>query len=322
MFKLFGGELECPGDDLNIAFTDSGRSSLRLLLNSGFKHKKILLPDFLCDVISETLSECGVLFDYYTIGKDLAPDIDTIQSKKFDVFYAINYFGMVHDWSKFLPSPETILIEDNSFLPFFGRNESVEKWIGFNSFRKISPAADGSLLLSSIPLFPEMVQPKQSTFSELKYKGKNLKSNYLSEGRGNEQDYLSLFAKGERLLDQQKDIFRMSDRSLWHVMAMIQRLHLEYDVRQENFMRLSQLLEKFAIKISPRFPSFLPLLVPDRDGLRNYLRSKKIFLPIHWPSPADTDNEIYESILSVPVDSRYCLEDMYKVADFILNYYE
>ena len=59
--RPIGGEMPFEHDErLHTYLTDSGRSSLRLILQSGFARRKFLLPDFLCDVIPRVFEELGV----------------------------------------------------------------------------------------------------------------------------------------------------------------------------------------------------------------------------------------------------------------------
>ena len=313
--------MACHVSRLDIAFTDSGRSSLRLAADSVLKNKKVLLPNFLCGIIPDILSSCGVLFEYYPVKQDLVPDKDAIASMDFDALYGINYFGAVYDWARVLPSPEIILIEDNVFLGCFEKNDNVDTWIGFNSFRKIMPVADGSIILSTIPLAHDRIHPETPMFSKVKYQGKRLKQAYLSSGQGGEEDYLNLLQKGERLLEAQIDIHRMSDHSTWILIEQGCRMSESLAARRKNYELLSRMLGDYAIDICPRFPSFIPLLVPDRDGLRRHLKSQSIFLPVHWPPPDGVRNDIYDSIISVPVDDRYDPSDMAHIATAILDYY-
>ena len=49
--RLIGGELEAKNIKDNVYFTDSGRSSLRLFIRSGYQSKKFLIPNYFCEVI-------------------------------------------------------------------------------------------------------------------------------------------------------------------------------------------------------------------------------------------------------------------------------
>ena len=62
--KNIGGELCLKDEDSKIFFTDSGRSSLRLFLRNIDKNKKILIPNFLCEVIVEILEEENIKMNF------------------------------------------------------------------------------------------------------------------------------------------------------------------------------------------------------------------------------------------------------------------
>ena len=61
-----------------------------------------------------------------------------------------NYFGQ-NNLLESIVDKERIVVEDNVFMPLFYNNNNLPLWIGFNSFRKISPLADGSIIKSTIP---------------------------------------------------------------------------------------------------------------------------------------------------------------------------
>src|SRR5271169_5971881 len=129
---IFGGEGELNKRDLYSYITDSGRSSLRLILQDRLKNKRFLLPDLLCDVILKVFDEMDVTYYFYSVKPDLSLDWKEILTKQFDVFYLINYFGQRSNILNQIQNVDFIVIEDNVFLPNFEKPENVKNWIGFN----------------------------------------------------------------------------------------------------------------------------------------------------------------------------------------------
>ena len=150
MKKVIGGEVELEISELNEYFTDSGRSSIKLILNR-LKGKIFLIPNYICEIIVKIFDEYEAEYSFYNINKDFSIDEESITNKQYDVLYIINYFGMNHKISNIIKTNKMV-IEDNVFLPIFSNYQSCHKWVGFNSFRKISPLADGSLIKSSFSL--------------------------------------------------------------------------------------------------------------------------------------------------------------------------
>jgi len=319
--KMIGGEQAFKADKLYSRITDSGRSSLRLIIKSGLQKKRFLVPDFLCGSILDVLNDMRVKHAFYRVKKDLSLDYSSIARQKYDVLYVIDYFGKRQGIPPGIEQKK-IIIQDSVFSPEVVRPSGVEQWAGFNSFRKISPLADGSILRSTFELSEEMDRSNEAGFVELKYRAKEIKHAYLSQGKYSERVYLSLFDKAEKMLGRQKAIHRISDKSLLCLITdLYKRLGLECQKRSENRAALDRYLKEFAIPVSSKFGSFYALNVDDRDGLRRYLAGKKIFLPVHWPKPLGLANDLYDRIISIPLDTRYGCADMTRIAGAILSYY-
>ena len=80
--KNIGGELCLKDEDSKIFFTNSGRSSLRLFLRNIDKNKKILIPNFLCEVIVKILEEevTNIQIDFIETGNSLIKETNSVFS--------------------------------------------------------------------------------------------------------------------------------------------------------------------------------------------------------------------------------------------------
>ncbi len=317
--RIIGGEAELIQTRLNEYFTDSGRSSLRLLLHK-LKTKRFLIPNYLCEIIVKIFNEFEIDYSFYNINSDLLIDTSSIEKKNYDVLYIINYFGQNQDICDFIDQ-EMIVIEDNVFLPQFENSMNIDNWVGFNSFRKISPIADGSLIKSTFKLPDELVKENRSDFAQMKYMAKDIKYYYLKDNRYSEEEYLALFKLAEKKLDMQGEIYNISSHSLFRLFDFIGRIEQEYSDRVENYNVLDSCLSNKSVKIKTKFPSFYILSVDLRDELRQYLFSKKIFLPVHWPSINGVSSDLYKTLISIPVDSRYNKDDMIRIAELVNEFY-
>lgn len=319
--KTIGGETELKQESLFNYITDSGRSSLKLIIRSIKEKAKYALPDFLCSSVIDVFKKMNSEFSFYKINKDFSIDAESLRKTDFDVLYAINYFGAENSYSGIIRKNK-ILLEDSVFLPVLKRPEHSGDWIAFNSFRKISPIADGSLISSTVRLRNDLINRGHAPFAKLKYKAKNIKYEYIHLKKHSEKIYLSLFEEAEKKLDRQKTIHKISDSGLFNLLDFYRNMKGEYALRKSNFSVLDRKLKKLKIAINPEFPSFFPLKVDKRDELRKYLFSKRVFLPVHWPAPLWLKNSLYDKIISIPVDSRYNVDDMSRIADLIKGFYE
>lgn len=90
---IIGGEFECIRTKVgtvsnNCEFTpftfSSGRTALYNIITyciEKLKCKKVILPDYLCDSVIETVESTGVAFDFYHILDNLNPDWSSISIK-------------------------------------------------------------------------------------------------------------------------------------------------------------------------------------------------------------------------------------------------
>lgn len=311
--KPIGGELALH-DNLNYFFTDSGRSSLRLLCKN-FPDKKVLLPNFLCEIIVEIFEQENMQYEFYQINKDLTINTFSINSD-FDIFYIINYFGMHLAIPKKFENK--IIIEDNVFFVDFKNQHDYKKWFAFNSYRKITQIADGSLIKTNLTL-DDYRTNGPSPFSMLKYEAKETKHRFLTHQISDESTYLVKFENAETCLDNQKEIFHISDRSLGQINMLITSYQKEKALREYNYDYIRHELNELTIKIESDFYSYSIILAEDRDRLRKHLFLKNIFLPIHWPK-SKGNNILHKQILSLPL--FYTQEETVYLVKSIKEYYE
>ena len=318
--RPIGGEPEYRGPaGLHSYLVDSGRSALRLILKSGFSTRRFLVPDFICDIVPRVLDELGVGYDTYRVNADLTIDPASIAGKAYDVLYVVNYFGCRNEYRALIRDDKWV-IEDCVFLPFVDPPPAVERWIGFNSLRKVTPLCDGSLIKSTVALDDALILQGPASFVALKALGKSVKYGYLLDGSGSELEYLELFRRGEEQLDLQSCVHAMSVQSVTGLFDVLRRVETEYRLREQNFRMLDASLREHALGIAPVYPCFYVLSVADRDALKQHLFSQGIYLPSHWPNVRESRNALYRTLLAIPVDSRYEVEDMRRVADAITTF--
>lgn len=308
-----GGELALQ-DELNYLFTDSGRSSLRLFCKN-FPGKKVLIPDFICDVIISILEQENMFYDFYHINDDLTIDPSVVEAG-FDVFYVINYFGKKLDIPFDLH--DKFVIEDNVFFMNFYNDHNYKNWFAFNSYRKLTEIADGSMIKTNL-LLQDYRENDISSFSTIKYLAKEIKYNFLKNNEHSERAYLSLFKEAESILDAQNKIFHISDKSLGNLIKWMAMYSSQKELRKKNYNFLIQNLGDLSVKFKSEFYSYLVILINDRDLLREFLFSKKVFLPIHWPE-SKGGSHLHKKVLSIPL--FYNQEETAYLVKCINAYYE
>ena len=315
--QFVGGPQHIDVEPFSSEMTDSGSSSLRLLLQTPLKTKKFLIPDFNCECVERVLEQNSVDFSYYKVDGDLSINSDSVERADFDVLYFVRYFGMNPNLDGV--SKDKYLIDDSVFQPFLEQPLDYPKWSGFNSFRKIAPVSDGSILKSTLKL-PEICSRIDAEYVEIDYSARVEKGKFL-KGETNDED---LYVNGFKVSEVRKlDLHEpspMSKRSYLGFLNFISRAGIEFEIRRKNFNLLLEHLPFGLIKKVPKYPSYFPIRVLNRDELVSKLRSQKVFLPVHWPNPRRHDNPLYKTTLSIPVDSRYGTAELSRVIDLIFKY--
>jgi hypothetical protein len=312
----FGGELAADRFGHTAYLTDSGRSSLRLILQSGFRDKTFLLPDFLCGIIPQVLTELGVRFGFYHVGENFEIEARSVAAQNFDVLYVIDFFGRPCDYQDLADGNQWV-VEDCVFLPAVAQRGAYPNWIGFNSLRKASALADGSVTVSRTPLDRSLIGSAEAPFVGAKYAAKRLKYRFLSAGEGSEDGYIALFGQAEQMIDAQQEIYSMSAESTARYLEMLVGMDTEMSRRRENMEILRHRLGHLEVRPDVLHPSHFVIAVAERDALRKQLREQHVFLPSHWPHTHGPRNALYDDVIAISVDARYGAGEIARVADAV-----
>jgi len=310
--KLIGGELPIKLTPYFIFFTDSGRSSLRLILRQKqIKNKIIAIPDFICDIVPKVLEDESIKFVTYHINENLEICYQDFDKLEYDVLYVVGYFGIrYYIPNKYLENK--ILIDDNVFFYDFFNHNNAKLWVGFNSYRKISHLADGSLILTNMDFDTKDIICENAPYSMNKYKAKHMKYEYLLEKERNlnkEKKYLELFSLAEKKLNEQKGIYNISCNSIYNL-SKYDYINSK-EIQRKRFYQLQDIFKEYSINSKAEEYTFFVLKIDNREEIIQYLRKKGIYLPIHWPyrGQSPTPNILYKKILSIPLFSFYSDEE-------------
>ena len=304
--------------DNNLTYLSSGRDCINYIIGKiDFGNDYVLLPSYLCPSIIDPFKKNKVKIAYYKILENLELDIVDLKFKlerfKVKSILLIHYFGFIQphieDIKKLCQKNNVVLIED-----IVQSSLSDYKPMGdyyFNSYRKIFPMPDGAAVFSKIK--SESGNNLRSfTFSSSKFICLIL--NNYSIFRPVINQLLSHLEMRSVLSDKP---VRMSSISKF----IYSRLELGKikKQRKENYNFLLNKLKGvetiFGVLPENIIPLGFPILLKDkieRDSIRKFLNSRKIFCPIHWKISTDINKaefresrEISERILTIPIDQRY-----------------
>ncbi|MBW6409469.1 DegT/DnrJ/EryC1/StrS aminotransferase family protein [Clostridium weizhouense] len=309
---------------------NGGKSAIEFILNDiNFKENEILaLPSYLCPTIIEVVENIGIKYEFYEINQKLELKIETLKNliAKFNVkvVFFIDYFGFyqkenVRSFLKSLKSQKIILIED-AVQSFWIKRQ--QRFIGnyiFNSYRKFLPI-DGSIVLCNKNIELESVEDDYFNIVE---QAREKKRKFISEGTGEERDFLKLFDRAHREYYKRKKVYRINQKYkefLNHipVEALIKKRKENYKYLFSNLKNISDIEFIYDDEdLNNSIPLAFPIFLINRDYVRKELMKNNIYAPIHWDlreekwiKNFEASLNISKNILSLPIDWRYGIENM------------
>lgn len=316
-------------EQYNAFYFDSGRSALCALLEH-FEFQKVLLPDYICESVRNCFPHGEVI--YYHVNDDFQIDWEDLLNKcmlEIDILY-LHYFngyiGKEYDFNKLtkIKQEKKFLIVEDTTHSFLSAVQTVGDYC-VCSLRKWFPIPNGGVLYSKQIL--HLGEHSENQWAEKKEKAMIRKGYYLAGKDVNKKDFLVAFAESEQMLDNQKQSYAISRKSL-DILKQID-LKAVSEIRCKNYEILNQKLsyKQVAWGGINQAPFFFTISVEQRDSLRKFLIDNHIYCPVHWPLYEELKTikgaiSNYEKELSIPIDQRYGLEDMLYIADKISEYAE
>ena len=326
----------------NVVLTTSGRGALSLLLDHiKPKVKSVLLPSYICDSVILPFEIAGYELTYYDVDKYLKPiDIESIKNANVGIFLHMGYFGfstndILSDLISSLKYESVITIEDVTHTLFSQCNKPIESDFIIGSIRKWFGIPSGGFLASDKTINFELIDANVD-FINIRRSSLNQKFEYMRSGNESiKSTYLSGFNRAEHILDEDIRPYKI-DRESEVIIKNLDNKELQI-VRQRNYdFLLKHLRVVDGIEVifndveNDVIPMFFPIYVKsNRDELRRKLIENEIYCPVHWPIPKQvnghlniTTKNIYDSILSIPCDQRYQIEDMRRIINGIVSFFE
>ncbi|MBN1067760.1 DegT/DnrJ/EryC1/StrS aminotransferase family protein [Clostridium botulinum] len=336
-----------------------GDSAIRFILNEiSFKCDEVIaLPSYLCPTIAKLIDKLKIKYKFYNINEDLSIDVESIENliSKYNIkaVFFIDYFGFYHSESirKFLRSLKSrnILLIEDAVQKFWIKWQ--DKFIGdyvFNSYRKFLPI-DGSLVLCNKDKSLNNIKAsnKNNRLNEfkrinesLKYieanddyfqfmeKARNVKTKFILEEIGNENEYLNLFDRAHKAYYERKDIFKINSKNKNYLNyfpgnKLLKKRNENYKYLFKNLKNIKEItFLNHSENLYDNTPLVFPILIENRDYIKKQLMKLNIYIPVHW----DLSNEVWinefkeslsisKRILSLQIDWRYEIQDM----DVLIN---
>lgn len=331
-------------EEREIEYTSTCRGAIQLLLreiNTTRRKKVAIVPGFTCHTVVEPFIRSGYTVFPYPVKKDLSIDEDVlnkiIEEVKPSVFLYHSYFGFksdnegtIRNLERELQVQDCILIEDKTLCMFSLDRTNAAYTVG--SYRKWMALPDGAFLKG---LHLHEKRCEDNDLVEKKLNAFDLKSQYMDGKLVEKNKFRKLFSVAEDILDSREELYSMSSiskaiYSTEDIDRLIQR-------RKENFNYLLRNLYRndfvqYPINhaaIIDDTPYMFPLLVNEyRYELQRFLAEHDIYATIIWACPAEIKQKItcdtafiYDSILCIPCDQRYSIDDMEKICEVYNSFF-
>lgn len=287
---------------------NNGRNALLYLLKAK-NIRKLYIPYFLCDSVSNLCDRYGYAYEYYNIDRKFMPVFEKELGIQ-EYLYVVNFYGQLsNDVVRRLRIKYKNVIFDNIHAFFQKPVEGVDT---IYSCRKFFGVPDGGYLSTDAVLHEQL--PKDISSDRMKhilgrFEGKA--SDFYADFKANDQSFATLELRGMSELTH--NLLRGIDYE-----AVRQK-------RNKNYALLDSELKKInGIQlIKTDGPYAYPFYCKNGMEIKKKLAEHGVYVATLWPnvleSGADLEIDYAKNILPLPCDQRYISEDIQKIIRLITN---
>lgn len=281
---------------------NSGRNCLEYILRSR-KYRLVYIPYYTCEVVLEPFEKIGIDYVFYHVDHNLEI-LNEIVLQSDEALLYINYFGLKQSYVLTLAKKYgQQLIVDNTQAFYATPIPSVDT---FYTCRKFFGVPDGAYLYTDNMLKTAFDQ--EVSWGHMSFLTKRV-------DLGAEAGYADFLEMEEKLYGQP---IKLMSKLTKRIMQSIDYVAISQQ-RRKNYLLLHEALGDFnLLKLrleEDAVPMVYPFMVVN-SGLREYLIQNKIFVARYWPnvfswSPDNSlERHLTEMITPLPIDQRYCEEEM------------
>lgn len=287
-----------------------GRNCLAYLLRAkGIK--KIVLPWYICDSVTNLCRQYGLEPRFYHVGLDLRPELLELQEGEW--LYVVNYYGQLtrEEIQRYRDQYGRVIV-DNAQAFFDWPVESVDT---LYTCRKFFGVPDGAILYTDSILDEELERDES-------YEHMNFLTGRFERTAS---EFRALMVENNR---------RFIGQPIKKMSKLTENLLRSFDYedikrrRTENYCYLAEKLgvinQLHLREVEGAFA--YPLMLENAPKLREKLISEKVYIPKLWPNVLDDVEEtttafkLVQSILPLPCDQRYGKDEMNTVVRLIRGY--
>lgn len=287
-----------------------GRNALAYLIESK-NIKKLYIPKFNCDCITDLCKRMNIDIDTYSIDKSFRP-IFNKELNAGECFYLINYYGQISNTEiEVYKGKYKNIIVDNAQAYFQMPVEGIDT---LYTCRKFFGVSDGAILYTDKKLNRKL--DIDESFNRMRF--------VLGRFERSAREFYIESSENNDLFDNE---------SIKYMSKLTQNLlhGIDYGYvgkkRTTNFEYLDKIFkDKNQLQLcTPNGAFMYPLLVSNGAEIRKELQQKKIYIPVLWPNVLNECSEesieynFAKNILPLPCDQRYSEEEMEYMSKLILE---
>lgn len=332
-------DLKCNGSDY--ALFSTGRSATSFVIKAIIErqpdlNKTVCLPPFTCQTVIEPFVKAGFEVVTYPLDSNFDAKVNDILqvlvSSNAKILLIHKYFGFntIHNFNDlvYILKQKGIIIIEDCTQSLFSQFDRVDADYFVGSLRKWCGAPDGGFAVCKTGVFYNKPIDEDYTLIEAKKRAGVSKYRYLYHHQGEKQSFLSDYAQAEIILNAQKKLYTIGSLSKniysqLDVPLMIKRRQRNYKYLFDAIKDIKDIKPAFNNISSQICPLYFPVVCQDRTSIRNLLRNNDIYAPIIWPKAEalpEICNEVqylYDNLLCIPIDQRYCIDDMERIASVL-----
>lgn len=299
------------------------------------RRKTAILPSYTCESVIEPFVEHNYEVVFFPVNDNLEIDgekLFLLCEKLPDAIMLIHrYFGFESLFncnglfSKIKALGLTIIEDRTQCL--YSDLAPIEADYFVGSIRKWCGVPDGGFLASKTQAIQQKPSRNDAKLEKLKLKAELNKYEYIMKGIGEKQTFLTQFEEAEEILDNENEYFAISTSSKY-IQGNLD-INMLKEKRRENFLYLKRKINKETPLIDFKdfvTPLYFPIYVNNRTELQKKLRNNNIYAPIIWPKAklikTFSCEKMYKNMLCLPIDQRYEIDDMERMANVVNNYLE
>lgn len=288
--------------------------------------RSVAVPSYCCESMILPFLNRGVKVFFYNVS---AASLSVDADDRWDGILLIDYFGydmpeMVALAKKYAGAGRVVIYDSTHKLNGNPRLEAFADY-GLISYRKWCYANFAEAFSYRQPFWEPSPSAINGRYISLRHDAALQKTAYIQGDAVEKSSFLQLYGKAEEELDHNyaefsgvpsfidtEDILsrrRANAKVLTNALSSLPGAHLWRPSVSENDS-----------------PLFVPLLVDkkQRSKLKQYLISRDIYCPVHWPFSSwhGPHSDLYDEEISLICDQRYDRKDMMRIAETLYDFFD